>query len=102
MEKIEFLVEPYFDAVLVKIIEKDETMYGSIIVPDTGKEKNEKGVVVAVGPGFHTVTGTFVPTTVKVDDVVVLPTMGFTKFEYDGEEYLIGSEKQVLAKIKQL
>lgn len=102
MEENEFLVEPYFDAVLVKIIDSEETMYGAIIVPDAGKEKNEKGTVVAVGPGFHTVTGTFVPTTAKVGEVVILPTMGFTKFEFGGDEYLIGSEKQLLARIKQL
>ena len=43
--------------------------------------------------------GNFIPTQLQVDEIVVLPTLGFTKFEYDGEEYWIGKENEVLAKI---
>ena len=93
-------LEALFDAVIVKPIEEEETMYGNIVVPDLGKEKNEKGTVVAVGPGKPTVTGTFIPTNVQVGDVVILPTMGFTKLEHDGEEYFVGAENQILARIK--
>ena len=93
-------LEALFDAVIVKPIEEEETMYGNIVVPDLGKDRNEKGEVVAVGPGKYTVTGTFLPCEVKVGDIVVLPTMGFTKLEYDSEEYFIGPENQILARIK--
>jgi len=93
-------LEALFDAVIVKPIEEEETMYGNIVVPDLGKDRNEKGEVVAVGPGKYTVTGTFIPCEVKVGDIVVLPTMGFTKLEYDSEEYFIGPENQILARIK--
>ena len=93
-------LEAMFDAVIVKPLEEEETMYGNIVVPDLGKEKNEKGTVVAVGPGKPTVTGTFIPTNVQVGDVVILPTMGFTKLEHDGEEYFVGAENQILARIK--
>ena len=93
-------LETLFDAVIVKPLEEEETMYGNIVVPDLGKEKNEKGTVVAVGPGKPTVTGTFIPTNVQVGDVVILPTMGFTKLEHDGEEYFVGAENQILARIK--
>ena len=93
-------LEALFDAVIVKPVEEEETMYGSIVVPDAGKDRNEKGVIVAVGPGKPTVTGTFLKTIVKEDDVVILPTMGFSKLEHDGEEYLIGPENQILARIK--
>ena len=100
MEEKEFKLEALFDAVIVKLNEREEeTMYGSIVVPDAGREKNESGTVVSVGPGAATVTGTFVPTILQVGDEVVLPSMGFTKLEHNGIEYLIGSEKQVLAKI---
>jgi chaperonin GroES len=92
-------LEALFDAVIVKPIETEETMYGSIVVPDAGKDRNEKGTVVAVGPGKPTVTGEFIPTVIKVGEVVILPTMGFTKLEYQGDEYYIGSETQILAKI---
>ena len=92
-------LEALFDAVIVKPIEIEETTYGNIIVPDLGKEKNETGTVVAVGPGKSTISGAFIPTQVKVGDKVVLPTMGFTKLPHDGEEYFVGPENQILAKI---
>jgi chaperonin GroES len=92
-------LEALFDAVIVKPIELEETQYGSIFIPDAGKDRNEQGEVVAVGPGKHTVTGTFIPCEVKVGDVVVLPTMGFTKLQFKGDEYFIGPENQILARI---
>ena len=88
-----------FDAVIVKPLETEETMYGSIVVPDAGKDRNEQGEVIAVGPGKHTVTGEFIPTETKVGEIVVLPTMGFTKLQFEGDEYYIGSEQQLLATI---
>jgi chaperonin GroES len=96
-----FKLEALFDAVIVKPIEEEETQYGSIIVPDVGKEKNEKGTVIAVGPGKPNATGGWIDTMVKVDDVVILPTMGFTRLEYNGDEYYIGPENQILARINQ-
>jgi len=95
MQKLEAL----FDAVIVKPVEEEETMYGNIVVPDLGKDKNEKGTVVAVGPGKSTVTGDFIKTIVEIGDVVILPTMGFTKLEHDGEEFYVGPENQILAKV---
>ena len=92
-------LEALFDAVIVKPYESEETTYGNIIVSDLGKEKNEFGEVVAVGPGKPTISGEFIPTVLKVGDKVVLPTMGFTKLPYDGEEYYVGPENQVLAKV---
>ena len=92
-------LEALFDAVIVKPYESEETTYGNIIVPDLGKEKNEFGEVIAVGPGKPTISGEFIPTVLKVGDKVVLPTMGFTKLPYDGEEYYVGPENQVLAKV---
>ena len=93
-------LQALFNAVIVKPIESEESTYGSIIVPDMGKEKNEKATVVAVGPGKHTLTGDFIPTSIQIGDVVILPTMGFTKLEHDGDEYYVGPENQILAKIK--
>jgi chaperonin GroES len=92
-------LEALFDAVIVKPIELEETQFGSIFIPDAGKDRNEQGEVIAVGPGKHTVTGTFLPCEVKVGDVVVLPTMGFTKLQFQGDEYFIGPENQILARI---
>ena len=92
-------LEALFDAVIVKPIEAEESTYGSIIVPDLGKEKNETGTVIAVGPGKYTITGEFIKTQLKEGDKIILPTMGFTKLPYDGEEFYVGPENQVLAKI---
>lgn len=93
-------LEALFDAVIVKPLSQEEQSYGNIIVPDMGKEKNEKATVVAVGPGKHTLTGDFIPTSIQIGDVVILPTMGFTKLEHDDDEYYVGPENQILAKIK--
>jgi len=90
-----------FDAIIVKEIEDTEETYGSIVVPDLGKDRNKKGLVKAVGLGKPTITGEFIPTSIKVGDTVILPTMGFTTMEYKGEEYLIGKETEVLALIKE-
>ena len=93
-------LEALFNAVIVKPIEAEETKYGSIVVPDMGKDVNEHGEIIAVGPGQHTISGTFIETTIKVGDIVVLPTQGFTKLEHEGEEYYVGPENQILAKVK--
>jgi chaperonin GroES len=94
-------LEAIYNAVIVEPIEAEETQHGNIIVPDMGNEKNQLGKVIAVGPGQNTIAGAFLPTVLKVGDVVVLPTQGFTKLPYDGEEYWVGPENQVLAKINE-
>ena len=93
-------LEALFNAVIVKPIEQNEEMYGSIVVPDMGKDKNEHAVVVSVGPGQHTHMGHFIPAEIKVGDEVVLPTQGFTKIEHNGEEFYVGPENQILARFK--
>ena len=96
----EFELEALFDAVIIKPIEEEEQTYGSIVVPDLGKDKNMKGEVIAVGPGKMTVTGNFIETIISNGDVVILPTMGATKVEHMGEEYYVIPENQILAKLK--
>ena len=95
-------LEALFNAVIVKPIEAEETKYGSIVVPDMGKDKNEHGEVVAVGPGQNTISGTFIKTVSKIGDIVVLPTQGFTRLEHNGEEFYVGPENQILAKVKKV
>ena len=93
-------LEALFDAVIVKPLEEEETQYGSIVVPDLGKDRNEHGTVVAVGPGRHVAGVGYIETEIKIGDNVILPTIGFTKLEHKGEEYYIGQENQILARIK--
>lgn len=95
-------LEALFDAVIVKPLEEEETTYGSIVVPDLGKDRNEHGTVVAVGPGRQVAGIGFVETIIKIGDQVVLPTIGFTKLEHRGEDYYIGQEQQILAKVNQI
>ena len=90
-----------FDAVIVQPLEEQEETYGSIIVPDAGKDRNIHGKVIAVGPGKHTVTGEFIKTTTKRGETVVFRTMGFTKLQHKGDEYFIGAENQILAEVIQ-
>ena len=90
------MVKALFNAVIVKQIEQDESTYGNIVVPDMGKEKNIRGEVVAVGPGYHSAMGHFIETIVKIGDEVVLPAMGATTMDYDGEEYLLIEENKIL------
>jgi len=90
------MVKALFNAVIVKQIEQDESTYGTIVVPDMGKDKNLRGEVVSVGPGYYSAMGNFIDTIVKVGDEVLLPSMGATKIDYDGEEYLMIEENKIL------
>ena len=67
------MVKALFNAVIVKKIEQDESTYGTIVVPDMGKEKNHTAEVVAVGPGQYTQNGSFVDTILSVGDIVIVP-----------------------------
>jgi co-chaperonin GroES (HSP10) len=92
-------LEALYNAVIVKPIETEETSYGGIIVPDLGNEKNKLGKVVAVGEGYYSVTGVYIETILKEGDTIILPTMGFSKLEHEGEEYWIGPENQCLGRL---
>lgn len=95
-------IEALFDAVIVKPLDVGERKSGNIIIPKMGEEVNHVGKVVSIGPGkYSSVNNEFISTQVKVGTTVVLPSMGFTKFTYEGEEYYIGQETQILCKINQ-
>ncbi len=88
-----------FNNVIVKPLDEEEVSYGSIVVPDLGKEKGLIGTIVSVGEGFYTVTGTFVKSTLEPGQKVYLPPIGPTKIEHEGQEYWCCQENQVLAVI---
>ena len=91
------MLQAVFNSIIVKPQEEEETTYGSIVVPDLGKEKGLRGTIVSVGPGYYTVTGQFVNTTLKEGQKVILPAIGASKIEHDGQEYWSCPESQVLA-----
>ena len=64
---------------------------------DLGKEKGLRGTIVSVGPGYYCATGEFVPTTLKEGQQVILPAVGPSKVELDGQEYWSCGENVVLA-----
>ena len=89
-----------FNAVIVKPREENEAMYGNIVVPDLGKEKALIGTIVSIGEGYHSATGTWIDTSLRVGMEVMLPSMGPNKIEFDGQEYWVCPENQVLAVIE--
>jgi len=74
-----------FNSIIVKPYEEKETQYGNIIIPDMGKEKALRGIVVKVGPGRYSVTGNFIPTTIQEGDEVLLPQLGPVRLEIDAD-----------------
>ena len=91
---------PKNDRVLVKPSKKGEEMYGSIIIPDMGQERPEMGEVIAVGPGRTSEFGSFIPVNAKVGDMVLVPKIGTLRIDFDGEEYFIVQDKEILAVIE--
>jgi chaperonin GroES len=85
-------IKPLADRVLIEPASADEKTAGGIIIPDTAKEKPQKGVIVAVGPG--TVDQ---KVTVKVGDVVLYGKYSGTEITYDGKDYLIMKESDIYA-----
>ena len=92
---------PQNDRVLVKPVDEGEQMYGNIVIPDMGKEKPEMGEVVAIGPGRMSEFGKFIPVNAKVGEVVLVPKIGTLRFDYEGEEYYIIQDREILASIKE-
>lgn len=90
-------LQAVFNSIIVKPQDEEEITYGSIVVPDLGKEKGLRGTIVSVGPGYYTATGQFVNTTLKEGQQVILPAIGASKVELDGQEYWSCPESQVLA-----
>ena len=92
---------PFNDRVIIKPIEEDEQMYGNIVVPDMGKNKPEMGEVISVGPGRQSEFGQFIRVNAKVGDTVLIPKIGSLRVDFDGEEYFITPDKEILAIIKE-
>ncbi|MER3445096.1 10 kDa chaperonin [Calidithermus terrae] len=92
-------LKPLGDRVVVQRIEEQATTKGGILLPDTAKEKPQKGKVIAVGSGRVLDNGTKLPLEVKEGDTVVFAKYGGTEIEIDGEEYIILSERDLLAVI---
>lgn len=93
-------LEPLGDRVIVKPIEQEETTASGIVLPETAKEKPQKGEVLAAGPG-RIEDGDRIEMDVAVGDKVIYAKYVGTEFKLDGEKLLILSEKDILAKISE-
>lgn len=93
-------IELFDDRVLVKPNQAEEKTAGGIIIPDTAKEKPQKGTVVAVGKGkYAEQTGNLIPVQVKEGDVIMYGKYGGTEINIDGEDYLIMRASDILIKL---
>lgn len=93
---MEVSVKPLHDRVLVKRLAEEEKTAGGIYIPDTAKEKPQRGQIVAVGKGRVTEDGRVIPLDVKVGDRVLFSKYAGTEIKIDGEEYLMMREDDIL------
>ena len=94
-------LQPLEDRIVVRPSKSEETTASGLVIPDTAKEKPQQGEVLAVGPGRRSDTsGEVIPLGIKVGEKVVYSKYGGTEITVDGEDLLILSSRDVLAKQK--
>ena len=94
-------IKPLADRVIVKPSDEAESKSsGGIIIPDTAKEKPQKGEIVAVGKGKLDENGKLIKMNVKVGDKILYSQYGGREINYEGKDYLIMSESDILAVIE--
>ncbi|MBL8126386.1 MAG: co-chaperone GroES [Thermomicrobiales bacterium] len=90
---------PLGDRVVVQPASREETTKSGLVIPDTAKEKPQRGTIVAVGAGRKDDDGDRIAMDVEVGDTVLFAKYAGTEFKYEDQDYLILSEKDILAKI---
>jgi chaperonin GroES len=93
-------VKPLGDRLVVKPLEQEEVTPSGIVIPETAKEKPQKGEVLAVGPGGRDDSGERIPMDVSVGDTVLFAKYGGTEIKLDSEKLLILRESDILALIE--
>jgi chaperonin GroES len=93
-------LKPLGDRLVVKPATREETTASGIVLPDTAKEKPQRGTIVAAGEGRRDDDGDRVPMDVKVGDEVLFAKYAGTEFKLDDQELLILAEKDILAVIE--
>ena len=92
-------VQPLGDRLIVEPLEEEETTVSGIVLPDTAKEKPQRGKVLAVGPGGRNDSGELVPMEVAVGDEIIYSKYGGTEIKLGADDVLILRETDVLAKV---
>jgi chaperonin GroES len=95
-KKKKVIIRPLSDRLLVKRLEEDNVKKGGIIIPDTAKEKPQKAEVIAVGPGKRSDEGVLIAMDVSPGQHVLVGKYAGNEIEFDGEEYLILTQNEVL------
>ncbi|ABB30278.1 co-chaperone GroES [Geobacter hydrogenophilus] len=93
-------LRPLQDRILVKRIEEEQVTAGGIFIPDTAKEKPQRGEIVAVGNGKKTEDGKVIPIDLKVGDKVLFGKYAGTDIKVEGEDFLIMREDDILGVIE--
>jgi chaperonin GroES len=93
-------VRPLHNRILVRRMQEEEKTAGGIIIPDTAKEKPQRGEVVATGKGRVLEDGKLLPLEVRVGDKILFSKYSGTELKLEGEEYLMISEDDVLGVIQ--
>ena len=96
MAKADFGVRPLHDRVLVRRVAEENKTAGGIIIPDTAKEKPQRGEIVAAGKGRVTEDGKVTPLDVKVGDKILFGKYSGTELKLNGEELLMMREEDIL------
>ena len=91
--------DPLGERVVVKPLEQEDVTASGIYLPDTAKEKPQKGEIMAVGQGRFTDEGKRIPMEIKVGDKVIYSKFAGTEYKDGDDEYLILRESDILAKI---
>jgi chaperonin GroES len=94
--KLKAKLRPLHDRVLVKRLEEQDEKHGSIIIPDSAKEKPQEGKVIAAGTGRVTEEGKTLPLVVKAGDRILFGKYSGSEVKIDGEELLIMKEDDIL------
>src|SRR5687767_12229 len=92
-------LKPLGDRLIVEALEEEETTTSGIVLPDTAKEKPQRGRVLAVGPGSRDEDGNFIAMEVAEGDEIIYSKYGGTEIKLGTEEYLILRESDILAKV---
>jgi chaperonin GroES len=92
-------LQPLGDRLIVEALEEEETTSSGIVLPDTAKEKPQRGRVLAVGPGARSESGEVIPMEVAVGDEVIYSKYGGTEIKVGADEVLVLRESDVLAKV---
>lgn len=93
-------IRPLHDRVIVERVEEETKTAGGLFIPDSAKEKPQKGVIIAAGKGKKTEDGKVLPLDVKVGDQVLFGKYSGTEIKLDGKEYLMMREDEILAVIE--